>query len=160
MSFTHWLHNICVVFVVFCCFLVPFAGVHGQGEEEQNDLVRLLNVKECEGVAVTQCEVAKNLILTLMMGEDLTCEASFNHLQALGVAPSEDWSYDDPHKVVTLKEIKELVFEIQEAYKTGTVRLDGFEAAAGINGFCRDMKGPAPAEGVETEEGTSATTTQ
>ena len=149
-----------MVLGLFLCILVPFAGVHSAAEEEQDDLVGLITVKECEGVAVTQCEVAKNLINTLKMGEDLTCGACFIHLKALSIAPGEDWSYEDPHKLVSRKEMKELVIEVQMAYDNGTVRRDGFEAAASINDFCRDMKGPAPAEGVETEEGTPAPTTQ
>jgi hypothetical protein len=136
------LHKAWLVLVVSLCFLVPFAGVCGAAEEEQDDLAGLVNVKECEGVVVTQCEVAKNLINTMKMGEDLTCGACFNHLQALGIAPGEDWSYDDPHKVMTQKEMKEVVLEVQLAYNKGTVRLDGFEAAAGINDFCRNIKGP------------------
>jgi hypothetical protein len=144
MSFTHWLHNICVVFVVFFCFLVPFAGVHGAGEQEKYGLVGLIDVSECEGVEVTQCELAKNLIINLRMGEDLTCEACFIHLQALGIAPGEDWSYEDPHTVVTLDETKEVILKVHQAYNDGTVRLDGFEAAAGLSDFCRAMKGPPP----------------
>jgi hypothetical protein len=155
-----------MILVLSLCVLLLFAGVGVAAEEEQKELVGLVNVKECEGVALTQCEVAKNLINTLEMGEDLTCVACFNHLQALGIAPGEDWSYKDPHKVITQEEMKELILEVQQAYNNGTVRLDGFEAAAGINDFCRDMKGPAPPQGVEppqgvnTEEGAPTTTTQ
>jgi len=152
MSFTHRLYNICVVFAAFCCFLVPFAGVHGAGEQEEYGLVGLIDVSECEGMRVTQCELAKNLIITLRMGEDLTCEACFVHLQALGIAPGEDWSYEDPHKVVTLDEMKEVILEVHQAYRDGTVRLDGFEAAAGINGFCRAMKGPTSAPAPSGQE--------
>jgi hypothetical protein len=137
------LHKAWKILVLSLCFLVPFAGVHGAAEEEQNDLAGLVNVKECEGVAVTQCEVAKNIINTLKMGEDLTCAACFIHLQALGIVPGDDWSYEDPHKVVTQKEMKEVVMEVNLAYNNGTVRLNGFEAAAAINDFCRDMKGPS-----------------
>ena len=154
------LHKAGMILVVSLCFLVAFAGVHGTAGEKQNDTIGLINVKECEGVTITQCEVAKNLINILKMGEDLTCGACFIHLQALGIAPGEDWSYEDPHKVITQKEMKEVILETQLAYNNGTVRLDAFEAAAGINGFCRDMRGPTPAEGVATEEGTPATTTQ
>jgi hypothetical protein len=159
-------HKAWMVLVLFLCCLVPFAGVNGAAEEEQSGVAELLTVKACEGVTVTQCEVAKNLINTLKMGEDLTCGACFNHLQALGIAPGADWSYEDPHKVITQKEMKELVIEVQMAYNNGTVRFDGLEAAAGINDFCRDMKGPAPAAGVEppqgvnTEGGTPTTPTQ
>jgi hypothetical protein len=149
-----------MIFVLSLCFLLPFAGARGAAGEEQSELAGLVNVKECEGMAVTQCEVAKNLINTLKMGEDLTCGACFIHLQALGIAPGEDWSYEDPHKVMTQKEMKEVILEVQLAYNDGIVRLDGFETAAGINDFCRDMKGPAPAEGAKTEEGTPTTTTQ
>ena len=184
------LHKVWMILVLSLCFLVPFAGVCGAAEEEQSELAELVNVKECEGMAVTQCEVAKNLINTLKMGRDLTCGACFIHLQALGIAPGEDWSYEDPHKVMTQKEMKEVLLEVHVAYNNGTVRLDGFEAAAGINDFCRNMtgpvappapseqeeketemqpaaslqgpqdQGPAPAEGAETEEGTSTTTNQ
>jgi len=62
--------------------------------------------------------------------------------------------------------MKELVIEVQIAYNNGTVRFDGLGAAAGLNDFCRDMKGPAPAAGVEppqgvnTEGGTPTTPTQ
>jgi len=149
-----------MVLGLFLCILVPFAGVYSATEEEQDDLVGLITVKECEGVTVTQCEVAKNLINTLKMGEDLTCGACFIHLKALDIAPGEDWSYEDPHKLVTRKEMKELIVETHLAYNDGTVRRDGFEAAANINNFCRDMKGPAPTEGVETEEVTPASTPQ
>jgi hypothetical protein len=149
------LHKAWMILVLSLCFLVPFAGVRSAAGEEQNDLAALVNVKECEGVTLTQCEVAKNLILTLKMGEDLTCGACFIQLQALDIAPGDDWSYEDPHKVITQKEMKEVIMEVNLAYKNGTVRLDGFEAAAGINDFCRDMKGPtaapAPSEQKEGE---------
>lgn len=152
------LHKAWMILVLAVCFLAAFGGVRGIAqEEEQDNLVELVNMKECEGVTVTQCEVAKNLMHTLQMGEDLTCEACFNHLQALGIAPDGDWSYADPHKVITQKEMKEVMLEVQLAYNAGTVRLDGFEAAAGINDFCRDMKGSAPPEGVE-QEGDNRTT--
>jgi hypothetical protein len=152
MSFRYRLYNICCVFVVFCCFLVPFAGVHGAGEQEKYGLVGLIDVSDCKGVELTQCELAKTLMINLRMGEDLTCEACFIHLQALGIAPGEDWSYEDPHKVVTLDEMKEVILRIHQAYNAGTVRLDGFEAAAGIRGFCRAMKGPPPPAPSEQEE--------
>jgi len=129
-----------IVIVIMACS-VAVAGAQGKAEADK-DLLGLVNVQECEGVKVTQCELAKNLILTLKMGEDLTCEACFIQLRALGLAPGEDWSYADPHKVVTVDEIKELVVEIHRAYNDGIVRRDGFEVAGGINGFCRDIKGP------------------
>jgi hypothetical protein len=152
MSFNYRLYNVCVVLVVLCFFLMPFVGVHGAGEQEKYGLVGLIDVSECEGVELTQCELAKNLIITLRMGEDLTCEACFIHLQALDIAPGEDWSYEDPHKVVTLDEMKEVIVKIHRAYNDGTVRLDGFDAAAGINDFCRAMKGPPPPASSEQEE--------
>jgi hypothetical protein len=153
-------HKAWMVLVLFICFLLPFAGVNGAAQEEQGDVAAILTVKECEGVTVTQCEVAKNLMNTLKMGEDLTCGACFNHLHALGIAPGEDWSYEDPHKEITQKEMKELVIEVQVAYNNGTIRFEGLEAARGINNFCRDMKGPAPPQGVNTEGGTPTTPTQ
>ncbi|MCJ7663794.1 MAG: hypothetical protein MUO24_06095 [Desulfobacterales bacterium] len=138
-----------IIFIVIVCFSVAFAGAQGKAQEDK-DLLGLVDVKECEGVKVTQCELAKNLILSLKMGEDLTCEACFIQLRALGIAPVEDWSYADPHKVVSAEEIREVVVEIHRAYTDGTVRSDGFEVAAGINGFCREIKGPtatpAPSE--------------
>jgi hypothetical protein len=142
------------------CFLAPFASVCGAAGEEPNELAEILNFKDCEGVTVTQCEVAKNLMNTLKMGEDLTCGACFIHLRALGIAPGEDWSYEDPHKVITQKEMKELILETNMAFQNGTVRLDGFEAAVAINSFCRDMKGPVLPRGVEAEEGTPTTSIQ
>jgi hypothetical protein len=144
------LHKAWMILVLSLCFLVLFAGVRSAAGEEQNELAELVNMKDCEGMTVTQCEVAKNLINTLKMGEDLTCGACFIQLQALGIAPGEDWSYEDPHKEMTQKEMKEVILEVQLAYGNGTVRLDGLEAAAGINDFCKDMKGPvalpAPSE--------------
>jgi hypothetical protein len=160
MRIVDQLHKAWMILVLSLCFLVPFAGVHGAAGEEQNELANLVNVKDCEGMTVTQCEVAKNLINTLKMGEDLTCGACFIQLQALGIAPGEDWSYEDPHKVITQKEMKEVVMEVNMAYNNGTVRLDGLDAAVGINDFCRDMKGPVPAQGAETEEGAPTTATQ
>jgi hypothetical protein len=138
-----------IIFIVIVCFSVVFAGAQGKAQEDK-DLLGLVDVKECEGVKVTQCELAKNLILNLKMGEDLTCEACFIQLRALDIAPGENWSYEDPHTVVTVEEIREVVVEIHRAYTDGMVRSDGFEVAAGINGFCRDIKGPtvtpAPSE--------------
>jgi hypothetical protein len=154
------LHKAWMILVPAVCFLVAFGGVRGIAQEEQDNLVGLVNMKECEGVTVTQCEVAKSLMHTLQMGEDLTCDACFNHLQALGIAPDGDWSYADPHKVISQKEMKEVMLEVQLAYNDGTVRFDGFEAAAGINDFCRDMKGSAPPEGVEQEGGNQTTPAQ
>jgi hypothetical protein len=141
-----------LVLMLFLCSLVLCAGVHGAAEEEQRDITGLINMKECEGVTVTQCEVAKNLINTLKMGEDLTCGACFIHLKALGIAPGEDWSYEDPHKVITQEEMSELIVETHLAYNNGLVRLDGFEAAAGINRFCQDMKGPVVTPAPPEEE--------
>jgi hypothetical protein len=133
----------CMCFIAAIVFFAAVAEAQGKVMEEQKDRLDLFDVKACEGVQLTQCELAKDLILTLKMGEDLTCEACFISLQALGIAPGEDWNYADPNKVVTLEEIKEVLQEIHQAYKEGTVRLDGFEAAAGINQFCQDIKGPA-----------------
>jgi hypothetical protein len=129
-----------VIWIIACA--VALAGAKGKTEDDKA-LVGPVQLQECEGVKLTQCELAKNLILTLKMGDDLTCEASFIQLRALNIAPEEDWSYADPHKVVTVDEIKEIVLEIHRAYNNGMVRLDGFEVAAGINRFCRDIKGPA-----------------
>lgn len=155
------LHKAWMILVLSLCFLVLFAGVRSAAGEEQNELAELVNVKDCEGMTVTQCEVAKNLINTLKMGEDLTCGACFIQLQALGIAPGEDWSYEDPHKEMTQKEMKEVILEVQLAYGNGIVRLDGLEAAAGINEFCKDMKGPAalpaPSEQQKKETGMQST---
>jgi hypothetical protein len=149
-----------VILVVTLCTVAPFAGVYVAAQEGQGEIAGLVNVKECEGVTVTQCEVAKNLMNTLQMGEDLTCGACFNHLHALGIAPGQDWSYEDPHKEITQKEMKELIMEVNLAYMNGNVRFDGLEAAAGINDFCREMKGPAPPQGVETEAEAPTTANQ
>jgi hypothetical protein len=130
-------------FIAVIVFFAAVAEAQGKVAEEQKNSLDLFDVKACEGVQLTQCELAKDLILTLKMGEDLPCEACFISLQALGIAPGEDWNYADPNKVVTLDEIKEVLQEIHQAYKEGTVRLDGFEAATGINQFCQDIKGPA-----------------
>jgi len=129
-----------VIWIIACA--VALAGAQGKTEDDKA-LLGPLQLQECEGVKLTQCELAKNLILTLKMGDDLTCEASFIQIQSLGIAPGEDWSYADPHKIVNLDEIKEIVLEIHRAYNNGMVRLDGFEVAAGINRFCRDIKGPS-----------------
>jgi hypothetical protein len=135
--------------------VTAFAAVQGRAEGGNGPLsLADVYVKECEGVAVTQCELAKNIILILKMGENLTCEACFVSLGALGIAPGNDWSYQDPHRVVTQDEIKEMVLEIHKAYNEGTVRLDGFEAAVGINQFCKDISGPSttPQPPTNTEE--------
>jgi len=147
-------HRKYIFFIWVMVFFVSaaFAGAKEKAEEEKAT-VGLVDVKACEGVEITQCELAKNLINTLKMGEDLTCEACFIHLQALGIAPGEDWNYEDPHKVVSVEEIREVALEVHGAYNDGSVRLDGFEAAAGVNRFCRAMKGPSatPAP-IEKEE--------
>jgi hypothetical protein len=181
------IRSIIVIWIIACS--VVLAGAQGKTEDDKA-LLGPIQLQECEGVKLTQCELAKNLILTLKMGDDLTCEASFIQIQSLGIAPGEDWSYADPHKLVTLDEIKEIVLEIHRAYNNGMVRLDGFEVAAGINRFCRDIKGPpatltpgekekketevtpaspapqpkeqgpAPAQGPEKKEGTQPPSTQ
>jgi hypothetical protein len=134
------IRSIFVIWIIACS--VALAGAQGKTEDDKA-LLGLVQLQECEGVKVTQCELAKNLILTLKMGNDLTCEASFIQIQSLGIAPGEDWSYADPHKIVTVDEIKEIVLEIHRAYNNGMVRYDGLEVAAGVNRFCRDIKGPA-----------------
>jgi hypothetical protein len=134
------IRSIIVIWVIACS--AALAGAQGKAEDDKA-LLGLVQLQECEGIKVTQCELAKDLILTLKMGEDLTCEASFIQIQSLGIAPGEDWSYADPHKVITVDEIKEIVLEIQRAYNNGMVRFDGFAVAAGINRFCRDIKGPS-----------------
>jgi hypothetical protein len=132
------------VYIVCSMFIFSFAAVAGvYGEDAAKETGSLVEVKECEGVALTQCELAKNLILTLKMGEDLTCEACFISLRALGIAPSADWSYADPHKVITQQEIKEVLAKIHPAYDKGMVRLDTLEVTAGINSFCQGIKGPS-----------------
>jgi hypothetical protein len=142
-----------IFFIVVIVSFAAFSGVQGKVNKEKDPAgLADVDVKACEGVQVTQCELANNLILTLKMGEDLTCEACFISLQALGIAPGEDWSYDDPHKVVTPEEIKEVVLEIHKAYNEGTVRVDGFVAAAAINRFCQDIKGPSAPPSTGTEE--------
>jgi hypothetical protein len=134
------IRSIIVIWIIACS--AALAGAQGKPEDDKASL-GLVQLQECEGVKLTQCELAKDLILTLKMGEDLTCEASFIQIQSLGIAPGEDWSYADPHKVITVDEIKEIVLEIQRAYNNGMVRFDGFEVAAGINRFCQDIKGPS-----------------
>jgi hypothetical protein len=103
-----------------------------------------VGVKECEGVQLTQCELAKNLILTLKMGEDLPCDACFISLGGIDIAPGSDWSYADPHKVITLTEITEILVKIHSAYTKGMVRQDASEVVTGINNFCRGIKGTSP----------------
>jgi hypothetical protein len=132
----------CTIVIWIIAFSVALAGAQGKIGDD-TDMLGLVNVQECEGVKLTQCEAAKNLIFTLKMGEDLTCESCFVQLRALGIAPGEDWSYADPNTVITVEEIKGMVLEIHRAYNRGMVRLDGFEVAAAVNRFCRDIKGPA-----------------
>ena len=131
-----------IILIWIIALSVSLAGAQGKSEEEKG-IPNPALVQECEGVQVTQCELAKNLIFTLKMGEDLTCEGCFIQLQALGIAPGEDWSYADPHKIITVEEIKEMIAEIHKAYTNGMVRLDAPEGAAAVNRFCRDIKGPA-----------------
>lgn len=121
--------------MVITLFTTPAMG-GGEG-------LMTVDLSGCEGVKLTQCELAKYLCLDLKMGEELTCEASFVVLQGLGIAPGECWNYADPHALVTLDEIKELVAEIQGAYAEGLARSDGFKVAEGINAFCLSLKGPA-----------------
>jgi hypothetical protein len=137
------LSTTCIVamMVIFLC--AGFVCAQEKPEKDK-ELLGLVEVKECDGVGVSHCELAKNLVLTLKMGEDLTCEACFIQLQALGIAPGAEWNYADPHKVVTEEEIDEVTLESHRAYNNGMVRVDGFAAAAGINSFCRDIKGIAP----------------
>ncbi|MBN1255794.1 MAG: hypothetical protein JXA50_11020 [Deltaproteobacteria bacterium] len=143
MDIANRLSKICIVAMMVIFFCAVLAGAQGKTEENK-ELMGLVEVKECEGVGVSHCELAKNLVLTLKMGEDLICEACFIQLQALGIAPGEEWSYADPHKVVTQEDIQEVALEIHRAYNNGMVRVDGFVAAAGINSFCRDIKGISP----------------
>jgi hypothetical protein len=151
MSIANLLCKSCIVAMMVIVFCAGFVGAQ-EKKEEDKELLGLVEVKECEGVGVSHCELAKNLVFTLKMGEDLTCEACFIQLQALGIAPGEDWSYADPHKVVTLEDIQEVTVEIQRAYSDGTVRVDGFVTAAGINSFCRDIKGVSPPPAKEEEK--------
>ncbi len=132
-----------IIVIMVIAFSAALAAAQGKIEDDKV-MLGLVNVQECEGVKITQCELAKNLILALKMGEDLTCEACFIQLQSLGIAPGEDWSYADPHKVITVEEIKGMVVAIHRAYNHGMVRSDSFEVAAGINRFCQDIKGPSP----------------
>jgi hypothetical protein len=145
----------CTIIIWIIAFSAALAGAQGKIEDDK-DMLGLVNVQECEGVKLTQCELAKNLIFTLKMGEDLTCESCFIQLRALGIAPGEDWNYADPHTVIRVEEIKGMVLEIHQAYNKGMVRLDGFEVAAGVNRFCRDIKGPAavPAPGEKEKKET------
>jgi hypothetical protein len=130
------------VYIVGIILFLFFFAVGVQGKVKGAKVsIGVADVKDCEGVRVTQCELAKDLILSLKMGEDLSCEACFIQLLALGIAPGDDWSYEDPHKVVTLEEIKEVLLEIDRSYNNGTLRLDGHEVAAGINSFCKGIKG-------------------
>jgi hypothetical protein len=131
-----------IVLIWLIAFSAPLVRAQGK-TEDQKDMPNTVTVEECEGVQVTQCELAKNLNFTLKMGEDLTCEGCFIQLQALGIAPGDEWSYADPHKIITVEEIKEMIAEIHRAYTYGMVRLDGPEVATAINRFCRDIKGPA-----------------
>ncbi|MBW2040032.1 MAG: hypothetical protein JRI46_10665 [Deltaproteobacteria bacterium] len=131
--------------ILSICLVTPLAGAQGKVEKGEKDLSGVIDVKGCEGMELTQCELAKNLITTLKMGEDLTCEEGFVHLRALDIAPGEDWSYEDPHKAVTLEEIKDVIMDAHQAYNEGNVPLDGFAVAEEINRFCLDMKGPPPA---------------
>jgi hypothetical protein len=151
MSIVNRLCKSCIVAVMVVVLCAVFAGAQGKTEGDK-ELLGLVEVKECEGMGLSHCELAKNLVLTLKMGEDLTCEACFVQLQALGIAPGEEWSYADPHKVVTQEDIQEVMLEIHRAYNNGMVRLDGFVAAASINSFCRDIKGASPPPAKEEEK--------
>ncbi len=144
--------GLCLMLVLF--IVVPIAGAKEKAKKVKQDTLDLIDVRGCEGVKLTQCELAKGLIATLKMGEDVTCEAGFVHLRALEIAPGADWSYEDPHKMVTLEEIKDVIMDVHQAYNDGNVRLDGFAVAEEINRLCLDMKGPspvAPSEGGKEE---------
>ena len=134
-------YKVYIVCSVLIFSIAAVAGVYGEDVVQETGIV--VEVKECEGVELTQCELAKNLILTLKMGEDLTCEACFISLRALGIAPGEDWSYADPHRVITQQEIMEVLAKIHPAYNKGMVRIDTIEVTAGINIFCQGIKGPS-----------------
>ena len=93
---------------------------------------------------MTQCELARELIAALKMGEDLMCDESFAHLMALGIAPGNGWSYEDSYEVVPFEEIKDVIMDVQHAHKQGNVSLDGFAVAEEINRFCLDMRDSPP----------------
>jgi hypothetical protein len=140
-------------YIVFCMVISFLAlgagGVYAADVGKEGEI----GVKECEGVQLTQCELAKNLILSLKMGEDLPCEACFISLGAIDIAPSGDWNYADPHKVITLPEITEILAKIHSAYIKGMVRQDASEVATGINSFCRGIKGsPTPSSASDVPE--------
>ncbi len=135
---------VCMFPIFILCTSASFAIAQGKAGKTQEDLFSIIDVEECEGVGVTQCELAMDLITTLKMGEGLTCEEGFVHLRALDIAPGEDWSYEDPHRVVTLAEIKDVINDVQRAYNEGNVLLDGFAVAQEIKRFCLDMKGGPP----------------
>ena len=128
-----------VFYTIIICFLAAGGGVYAAEAAKETGEI---GAKECEGVELTQCELAKNFVLTLKMGEDLTCEACFISLRAIDIAPGGDWNYADPHKVITLPEITGILAKIHSAYTRGMVRHDASDVAAGINSFCRGIKGP------------------
>ncbi len=153
MDFTNRLLRISFFIILILCSFISLVVSQGKAEKVKKDTINIVSVKGCEGVKVTQCELAMGLITTLKMGESLICEEAFVHLRALGIAPGEDWSYGDPHKVVTVEEIMDVIIDIQRAYNEGNVPLDGFEVANEVNRFCLDMKGPLPAPQSEAKEG-------
>jgi hypothetical protein len=128
-----------IVFCILICFMAAAVGVYAADTVKETGEI---GVKECEGVELTQCELAKNVILTLKMGEDLPCEACFISLGAIDITPGGDWNYADPHRVVTPPEMTEILAKIHSAYIKGMVRQDASEVAMGINSFCRGIKGP------------------
>jgi hypothetical protein len=130
-------------YIVFCTGIFFFAAAAGVYAADAVKETGEMGVKECEGVELTQCELAKNLILTLKMGEDLTCEACFISLRAIDIAPGADWNYADPHKVIMVPEITAILAKIHSAYTKGMVRHDALDVAAGLNSFCRGIKGPS-----------------
>ena len=138
-------------YIVFCAIFF-FAAASGVYAAEAVKETGKIGVKECEGVELTQCELAKNLVLTLKMGEDLTCEACFISLRAIDIAPGGDWNYADPHKVITVPEITEVLTKIHSAYTRGMVRHDASDVVAGIDNFCRGIKGPPTSPPSETTE--------
>ncbi len=139
-------------YMFFCAVIFFFAAASGVYAAEAVKETAEIGVKECEGVELTQCELAKNLVLTLKMGEDLTCEACFISLRAIDIAPGGDWNYADPHKVITVPQITEILAKIHSAYTSGMVRHDASDVAAGINSFCRGIKGPPASPASEATE--------
>ncbi len=97
-------------------------------------------VTECVGCEISYCDFAVYVAKALGITEALNCDQCFVALGALGISPRGGWRIDDPHALMTQREIEEVRCSVLKAYEKGCIETDPTVLVVSINDYCRWLK--------------------